>query len=119
MRRTIPFSINHDLMKTVTPPAPLLPLAFFLGLAKFVYPGNSELKSSSFNCQVSQNQKSQISHGYTITYNIIWANQKTKSFEFHWLRALSRFYITCFPAILSGIGRHFKFCQYVNCERED
>ena len=47
---------------------------------------------------------------YTMTYNVIWANQKTESFEYHWLRALAMFDITSFPAILSGIGHHFKFC---------
>ena len=41
---------------------------------------------------------------YAITYNVIWANQKTGSFVYHWLRALA----TSFSAILSGIGRHFK-----------
>ena len=41
---------------------------------------------------------------YTITYNVIWANQKTGSFVYHWLCALA----TSFPAILSCIGRHFK-----------
>ena len=25
------------------------------------------------------------------------------------------FDVTSFPAILSGIGRHFKFCRYFNC----
>jgi len=25
------------------------------------------------------------------------------------------FDVTSFPAMLSGIGRHFKFCRYVNC----
>ena len=47
---------------------------------------------------------------YTMTYNVIWANQKTESFEYHWLRALAMFDVTSFPAILSGIGQHFKFC---------
>ena len=45
-----------------------------------------------------------------ITYNIILANQKTESVEYHWLRALAIFDITSFPAILLGIRRHFKFC---------
>jgi len=42
--------------------------------------------------------------GYAITYKVIWANQKTQSFVYPWLRALA----TRFPAIMSGIGRHFK-----------
>ena len=45
---------------------------------------------------------------YAITYNVICANQKTGSFVYHWLRALA----TSFPAIFSGIGRHFK--RFVN-----
>ena len=36
--------------------------------------------------------------------NVIWANRMTVSFVYHWLRTLA----TGFPAILSGIGRHFK-----------
>jgi len=44
---------------------------------------------------------------YAITYNIIWVNQ-TESFEYHWLRTLAMFKVTSFPAILSGIRRHFK-----------
>ena len=51
---------------------------------------------------------------YTIAY-VIWANKKTESFEYHWFRALAMFDVTSFLAILSCIGRHFKFCQYVNC----
>jgi len=51
---------------------------------------------------------------YTIAY-VIWANKKTESFEYHWFRALAMFDVTSFLAILSGIGRHFKFCRYVNC----
>jgi len=48
---------------------------------------------------------------YAITYNIILANQKTESFEYHWLGALAMFDITSFPDILSGIRRHFNnFC---------
>jgi len=47
--------------------------------------------------------------------NVIWAKQKTEYFEYHWLRALAKFDVTSFPAILSGIGRQFKFCQYINC----
>jgi len=49
---------------------------------------------------------------YAMTNNVIWANQKTESFECHWLRALAMFDVTSFPAILSGIRRHFK--QTVN-----
>ena len=41
---------------------------------------------------------------YAMTYNVIWANQKTGSFVHHWLRALAK----RFHAILSGNGRHFK-----------
>jgi len=51
---------------------------------------------------------------YVITYNIIWANQITESFEYHWLLALAMFDVMSFPAILSSIGRYFKFCRYVN-----
>jgi len=47
---------------------------------------------------------------YAITY-VIWANQKTESFEYHCLRALAMFDETSFPAILLGIGRQFKFCR--------
>ena len=36
------------------------------------------------------------------------------TFQYHWLRALAMFDITSFPAILSGIGRHFTFYRYVN-----
>jgi len=53
---------------------------------------------------------------YAVTYNVIWANQKTESFEYHWLSTLAMFDRTGFPAILSGIGRHFKFCRYINCK---
>jgi len=45
---------------------------------------------------------------YTITYNIIGANHKAESFKYPWLRALAMFDVTSFPAIVSGIGRHFK-----------
>ena len=48
---------------------------------------------------------------YIITYIAIWANQKTESFEYQWLHALEIFDVMSFPAILSGIGRHFKFCR--------
>ena len=41
---------------------------------------------------------------YAIMYKIIWANQKTGSFVNHRLCTLA----TSFPAILSGIGHHFK-----------
>jgi len=51
---------------------------------------------------------------YAITYNVIWANYKTESFEYHWLRALAKFDMTSFPTILLSIGRHFKLCQYDN-----
>jgi len=51
---------------------------------------------------------------YAIRCNVIWANQKTESFEYHWLRALAVFDQMSFPAILSSIGHHFKFCWYVN-----
>ena len=50
---------------------------------------------------------------YAITYNV-WANQKTESFEYHWLHALAMFDIMSFPAIFSAIGLHFKFWRYVN-----
>jgi len=43
---------------------------------------------------------------YAIIYNVIWANQKTKSFVYHWLRTLAIFKVTSFPIILSGIRRH-------------
>jgi len=52
---------------------------------------------------------------YAITY-VIWTNQKTESFESHWLRALAMFDVTIFPAILSCIRHHFKFCRYVNLQ---
>jgi len=51
---------------------------------------------------------------YTVTYNVILANQKTESFEYHWLRTLEMFKVTSFPVILLAIGRHFKFCRRVN-----
>jgi len=51
---------------------------------------------------------------YAITYNVIWANQKTESVEYHRLRALAMFKIMNFFANSLGIGRHFKFCRYVN-----
>jgi len=51
---------------------------------------------------------------YAIAYNVIWANQKTESFEYHWLHELAMFDITSFPAILTGIESHFKLCRYVN-----
>ena len=54
---------------------------------------------------------------YAVTYIVIWANQKTESFEYHWLCALAMFDVMNFPVILSGIlsgiGRHFMFCRYV------
>ena len=50
-----------------------------------------------------------------VANNVIWANQKTVSFEYHWLRALAMFNVTSLPATLSSIGRHFKFCRYVTC----
>jgi len=54
---------------------------------------------------------------YAIMYNVIWANQKTESFEYHRLSSLARFDITSFPGILLGIGHHFKFCWYINSLR--
>jgi len=51
---------------------------------------------------------------YAIMYIVIWVNQKTESFEYHWLCALAMFDVKSFPAILSGIGHHFKFCRYIN-----
>jgi len=51
---------------------------------------------------------------YAITYNVIWANQKTETFLHIWLRALAMFEVTTFPVILLGTGGHFKFCRYVN-----
>jgi len=49
--------------------------------------------------------------------NVIWANQKTESFEYHWLRALAIFNVTSFSATLSCNGHHFKFCRYVNVQK--
>jgi len=49
---------------------------------------------------------------YAITYNVIWANLRTEFFYHHWLCALAMFDITSFPAFLSGIESHFKFCRY-------
>ena len=53
---------------------------------------------------------------FTLCHNLQchWANQETESFEYHWLHACAMFDVTKFPAILSGIGHHFKFCRYVN-----
>jgi len=51
---------------------------------------------------------------YAIMYNVIWANQKTESFEYHWLRTLAMFDVTSFPTILSVIGCQFMLCRYVN-----
>jgi len=34
---------------------------------------------------------------YVVTYNAILTNQKTESFEYHWLRALVMFDVTSFP----------------------
>jgi len=51
---------------------------------------------------------------YAITYIIIWANMKTESYEYHRVPAHAMFDVISFPAVLSGIGRHFKFCGYVN-----
>jgi len=43
------------------------------------------------------------------THNVIWANQKTDSFVYRWLRAHARFDVTCFPAFVGGA-----LCRYVN-----
>ena len=51
---------------------------------------------------------------YATTYIVIWAYQKTESFEYHWLHTLAMFDVTSFPAILSDIRRHFRFFRYVN-----
>ena len=52
---------------------------------------------------------------YAITYNLIRANQMTESFEYLSLVTRScNVWHANFPAILSGIGRLFKFCQCVN-----
>jgi len=51
---------------------------------------------------------------FAIMNNVIWANRKTESFEYLWLRELVMFDVTSFPTILLGIGRHFKFCRYGN-----
>ena len=56
----------------------------------------------------------QQKRGYAIMYNVIWAKQKTESFEYHWLQALTMFAVMSFLAILLCIGRHFKFCRNVN-----
>jgi len=39
---------------------------------------------------------------YIITHNVIWANQKTKSFVCHWLHTIAMFDITYFPAIVGA-----------------
>ena len=36
---------------------------------------------------------------YTITYNVILANQRTEPIEYHWLRALAMFDVASFAAI--------------------
>ena len=41
---------------------------------------------------------------YAITYNVIWVNQKTEYFKYHWLRALAMFDLTSLSPILSGIS---------------
>ena len=46
--------------------------------------------------------------GNIITHIIIWANQKTESFEFPWLQALAIFDIMLFSRICCNIGCHFK-----------
>ena len=51
---------------------------------------------------------------YAITLNVILVNLNTEPFEYHQLSALAKSDGTSFPAIVSGIGRHFKFCRYVN-----
>jgi len=35
-----------------------------------------------------------------ITQNVVLANQKTESFVYQWLRALTMFNVTCFPAFV-------------------
>ena len=47
----------------------------------------------------------------TLNHNV-QRHQKTESF--HWLRTLAMFDVMSVPAILSSIGRNFKFCQYIN-----
>jgi len=37
-----------------------------------------------------------------ITYNVVWANQKTESFVYCWLYALTMIDVTCFPAFLGA-----------------
>ena len=58
-------------------------------------------KISIFNCVI-------------VKYNVIPANQKIESIEYHWLCTLAIFDVASFPAILSIMGHHCKFCQYVN-----
>jgi len=52
---------------------------------------------------------------FTLRHNVQRHLSKLEDwiFEYHWLRALAMFDVTSFLAILSGIGRHFKFCRYV------
>jgi len=42
-----------------------------------------------------------------ITHKIVWANQKTESLVYGWLRTLAMFDITCFPAHVRALC-HFK-----------
>jgi len=37
---------------------------------------------------------------YVIGYNVIWANQKTESYVYRWLRALALFNVTRFSAFV-------------------
>jgi len=40
---------------------------------------------------------------YVIKYNVIWANQKTESFVYHWLCPLAKFDRMCFPAFVGAL----------------
>jgi len=41
---------------------------------------------------------------YFITYNVIWANQKSESFVYPWLHKLAMFDVICFPAFVGASG---------------
>jgi len=79
-----------------------------------VLPINVSTERLKWRSILNENGGIYITLNRTSCDNVIWAIQKTESFEYHWLHALSMFDVTSFSAILSSIWRHFMLCWYVN-----
>ena len=51
---------------------------------------------------------------YVITYNVIWANQRTEAFVYRWLHIMQRLTLRVFPHASEHRTSFQAFCLYVN-----